>query len=212
MPVPDDPYIYHIVHVDRLPSLIADNGLLCDAVIVQRPPDGTVIGMNRIKERRLKLPLQSHPNLFVGDCVPFYFCPRSFMLYVIYKANHMVLSYRGGQGAIVHLEANLRQTVVWVNQMKRRWAFTTSNAGSRFFDDYSDLAQLEKIDWRAVQATNWLDCKERKQAEFLVEHSFPWELISRIGVLSQPFYYQAMAALADDAHKPLVEIRPEWYY
>jgi CxxC-x17-CxxC domain-containing protein len=38
--------------------------------------------MNKIKERRLKLPLSSHFNLFVGDCVPFYFCPRSVMLYV----------------------------------------------------------------------------------------------------------------------------------
>ena len=168
--------------------------------------------MNKIKERRLKLPLDSHFNLFVGDCVPFYFCPRSVMLYVIYMANHVELSYRGGQGAIVHLEANLRQTIVRLSQKKRRWAFTTSNAGSRFFEDYSDLALLDKIDWKAVQAAKWTDCMERKQAEFLVEHSFPWEQISRIGVLSQRVYKQAVAALADAAHKPVIEVKPEWYY
>ena len=173
MPVPEELNIYHIVHVDRLPSIVLDNGLLCDAEIGKRPPVGAVIGMNKIKDRRLKLPLNSHPDLFVGDCVPFYFCPRSVMLYVIYKANQAELSYRGGQGAIVHMEASLRQTVVWLNQKKRRWAFSTTNAGSRFFEDYSDLALLDKIDWNAVQALNWMDCKERKQAEFLVEHSFP---------------------------------------
>ena len=34
MPVPDQPKIYHIVHVDRLPSVIAEGNLLCDAEIV----------------------------------------------------------------------------------------------------------------------------------------------------------------------------------
>lgn len=212
MPVPDELYIYHIVHLDRLPSIISDNGLLCDAEIAKRPPDGAVIGMNKIKDRRLKLPLNSHPDLYVGDCVPFYFCPRSVMLYVIYKANHAELSYHGGQGAIVHLEASLRQAVVWLNQKKRRWAFTTTNAGSRFFEDYSDITLLDKIDWRAVQALNWMDCKERKQAEFLVEHSFPWELITRIGVHSQQVYNHTITALADPVRGPVVEVRPEWYY
>ena len=31
MPVPVEPKIYHIVHLDRLPSIVADGGLLCDA-------------------------------------------------------------------------------------------------------------------------------------------------------------------------------------
>ena len=212
MPVPEELNIYHIVHLGRLPSIISDNGLLCDAEIAKRPPCGAVIGMNKIKERRLKLPLNSHPDLFVGDCVPFYFCPRSVMLYVIYKANHAELSYRGGQDAIVHLEASLRPTVAWLNQQNRRWAFSTTNAGSRFFEDYSDLALLDRIDWKAVHALNWMDCKERKQAEFLVEHSFPWELISRIGVHSQQLYNQAISALAGTVRRPVVEVRPEWYY
>lgn len=91
---PPSPKIYHIVHVDRLPSIIADDGLLCDATISERAGSGTTIGMNQIKQRRLKvLQLNSHPDLFVGDCVPFYFCPRSVMLYVIHRANHPALSY-----------------------------------------------------------------------------------------------------------------------
>src|SRR3990170_3248836 len=98
MSIPDAPKIYHIIHVDRLPSIIEEGWLWCDAEVVQRQPPGSTIGMDGIKRRRLnELTLSSHPGLHVGDCVPFYFCPRSIMLYLIYQANHIELDYRGGQ-------------------------------------------------------------------------------------------------------------------
>ena len=65
--------------------------------MIQRKPPGTAIGMNSIKQRRLNSTLNSYPNLRIGDCVPFYFCPRSIMLYLIHQANHPELRYRGGQ-------------------------------------------------------------------------------------------------------------------
>ena len=213
MPVPADPKIYHIVHVDRLASIVADGCLLYDAEIARREPVGTTIGMSDIKRRRLtELSLRSYPDLKVGACVPFYFCPRSVMLYVISQANHPQLSYRGGQGPIVHLEADLRSTVAWAGELGLRWAFTLSNAGARYLEDRSDLAQLDEIDWDAVQARNWSHCKEGKQAEFLIEQRFPWELVSRIGVMSQHVGLQAVAARDTAAHRPPVEIRREWYY
>jgi hypothetical protein len=194
MTVPANPKIYHIVHVDRLPSIIADECLWCDAEVVKRSPVGTSIGMNRIKQRRLnELTLASYPDLHVGDCVPFYFCPRSIMLYLIYRANHEELTYRGGQGSIVHLQADLHASVAWADQQsQQRWAFTLSNAGSYYFEDRCDLNRLHEINWSAVQETQWQSCKEGKQAEFLVEHSFPWHLIERIGVRSQSVYQQVI--------------------
>lgn len=217
MTVPDSPKLYHIVHVDRLPSIIAEGGLLCDAEIVQRQAAGqamgTTIGMSDIKQRRLiRLSLTSHPGLFVGQCVPFYFCFRSVMLYVVYMANHPGLDYRGGQSPIVHLEADLHDTVAWADANNLRWAFTSSNAGSAYFNDYADLARLDRIDWDAVNARNWQSCREAKSAEFLVEQSFPWDLVSRIGVGSQRVYGQVRAALQAAAHKPHVAIKPDWYY
>lgn len=213
MPVPAEPKIYHIVHVDKLPSIIADGRLWCDAEVMHRSSPGTTIGMNGIKERRLnELTLASHPDLHVGDCVPFYFCPRSVMLYLIYQANHPELDYRGGQGPIVHLEADLKQTVAWAEAQGQRWAFTLTNASSSYFEDRCNLAQLGEIDWYAVQARDWQKHKEGKQAEFLIERQFPWELVSRIGVLSQQVHGQVTAALQATAHKPLVVAKPEWYY
>lgn len=213
MPAPAEPKIYHIVHADRLPSIIADDFLWCDAEIARRLPPGTTIGMDNIKERRLKiLHLTSHPDLHVGDCVPFYFCSRSIMLYLIHQANHPELSYRGGQDPIVHLEADLKQVVAWAEGQDLRWAFTLSNAGAYYFEDRCDLSKLDEIDWPAVDARNWRQCKEGKQAEFLIEHRFPWKLVSRIGVFSRSIYLNTSAAVQAAGHKPPIEIRPDWYY
>ena len=59
------------------PSTTADGCLWCDAEILRRPALGTTIGMNKIKQRRFnELTLTSHPDLHVGDCVPFYLFVR----------------------------------------------------------------------------------------------------------------------------------------
>lgn len=223
MPPPNDPKIYHIVHVDRLPSIIAEGGLLCDAEIVlcqeAGQAMGTTIGMDSIKQRRLsELTLTSHPGLYVGQCVPLYFCPRSIMLYLIYCANHPELTYRGGQGPVVHLEIDLNAAVEWADLNGVRWAFTLSNAGAYYFEDRAELAQLGEINWDAVQTNRWSgsgispSIKESKQAEFLMERSLPWELVSRIGVRSRQVYGQVVDALQSADHKPHVEIKPDWYY
>lgn len=212
MAVPAQPKIFHICHVDRLASIVAAGGLLSDAAVVQAAVPGTVIGMNHIKQRRLQeLRLNSHPGLYVGQCVPFYFCPRSVMLYLIHRQN-ADLAYKGGQGPIIHLEADLHATVAWANAQPRRWAFTLSNAGSRYFEDRADLARLGDVDWDAVAARNWSACREAKQAEFLLEHSFPWHLVERIGVLSQPIATQVAQTLPVGGHRPPVQILPAWYY
>lgn len=213
MTAPAQPKLYHIAHVDRLRSIVADRSLWCDREVARRAPAGTTIGMNSIKQRRLnELRLSSHPALFVGDCVPFYFCPRSVMLYLIYQGNHAELTYRGGQGPIVHFEADLHTVVTWADAQPRRWAFTLSNAGARYFEDRSDLGQLGEIDWNAVQARDWRQCKDGKQAEFLLELSLPWHLVERVGVQSRATYTAAVNALPASGHRPPVEIRPEWYY
>jgi hypothetical protein len=49
MNAPIQPKIYHIVHVDRLPSIIASNGLWCDAEMAKYRGAGTMIGMDTIK-------------------------------------------------------------------------------------------------------------------------------------------------------------------
>jgi hypothetical protein len=211
---PAQPKIYHIVHVDRLPSIIAGGCLWSDAVMVGRQGAGTTIGMSAIKERRLQLPVSCHPGTCVGDFVPFYFCPRSVMLYVIHCANHPELAYRGGQGPIVHLESDLNRVVNLANAAGRRWAFSLSNAGAVYTQFRSDIRQLGEVNWPAVHSTDFrsADIKEGKQAEFLVHESFPWSLVERIGVLSQGIAQHVANAMRGTAHTPRLEICREWYY
>ena len=210
--MPANPKIYHIVHVDRLPSIIADGVLWSDREARERGVDGTVIGMNSVKERRLCNPLQSHAGLRVGDCVPFYFCPRSVMLYVIHMSNHPQLEYQGGQDPIVHLEADLRETVAYSDVNNMRWAFTSSNAASSYFEDYADLEALRMLNWTAIRAKYWHECRDEKQAEFLIEGSFPWELVSRIGVRSRRIGDRVLSTIQPHSHRPSVVIKPGWYY
>jgi hypothetical protein len=219
VPVPNHPKLYHIVHADRLPSILADGFLWSDTEVLRRKCAGTTIGMSSIKRRRLEENvLASHFGLMVGQCVPFYFCPRSIMLYLIHQANHAELTYRGGQGPIVHLQFDLNAVAEWAMSNEKRWAFTLSNAGSRYFEDRATLTRLQDINWDAVAARKWsglgIDSaiKEGKQAEFLVEERCPWGLAERIGVNSQSTYQRVVEILAENPHRPPLEIQPDWYY
>lgn len=210
---PATPKIYHIVHVDKLASISAA-GLFSDAAIRLANAAGTVIGMNSIKGRRLALPVSCHPGTHVGDFVPFYFCSRSIMLYVIHCANHPELEYRGGQRPIVHLEADLHETIGWADAQLRRWAFTPANAGAYYTPFYASTESLDELNWPAIAATDFrsADVKEAKQSEFLVHGQFPWALIRRIGVRDVAVSNQVHQILANADHRPAIEIRPEWYY
>lgn len=220
-PPPAKPRIYHITHVNNLPAIIAAGALLSDAAIIARGGPAATIGMGTIKQRRLSLPVSCHPGLNVGDCVPFYFCPRSIMLYVIHCANNPELAYRGGQAPIVHLEADLGAVVAWANQQQRRWAFSLSNAGAGYAQFRNSLNDLHHVDWDAVASSNFSagsytpsgnQVKEGKQAEFLLHDDFPWGLVQRIGVASQAIAVQARTAIANAAHKPQVSVQPSWYF
>jgi hypothetical protein len=211
---PAQPKIYHIIHKDRLASIIADSCLWSDAIIVQRQGAGTTIGMGHIKERRLRLPVTCHGGTYVGDYVPFYFCSPSIMLYVIHCANQPGLTYQGGQEPIVHLEADLHRVISWANGTGRRWAFSLSNAGASYVQFRSKVAHLDEVNWPAVAATDFrpIAIKDGKQAEFLVHESFPWPLVERIGVISQSVGTQVMNMMGGAEHRPPVETKRNWYY
>lgn len=171
--------------------------------------------MSEIKRRRLEvLRVKCYSDDFVGEYVPFYFCPRSIMLYILHRANHPELTYRGGQGSIVHLEADLREAVTWADGEDKHWAFSLSNAGAYYTEFRNDLAQLDEVDWAAVANNNFSsqEVKEGKQAEFLVYERFPWQLIRTVGVHSASVRDRVLAAFESSEHRPPVVVRREWYF
>jgi hypothetical protein len=214
-PVPSQPKIYHITHVDNLAAIVREGVLVSDATMLARGGPSVTIGMSEIKRRRIEeIIVSCHPDTKVGDYVPFYFCPRSVMLYLLYRANHQDLTYRGGQEPILHLEADLYEVVRWADREGFRWAFSLSNAGSYYVEFRDRLDELDSINWASVSETDFRspDVKESKQAEFLVQGTFPWELIRRIGVCSAGIKAQAETALEGATHRPPVEILRHWYY
>lgn len=206
--------LYHITHMDNLPSILADGGLWSDAELIARGGPASSIGMGSIKRRRLALPVKCQPADFVGSYVPFYFCPRSIMLYLIHCANHPELTYRGGQGPILHLELDMHEVIAWADAQSRRWVFSLSNAGAVYAEFRNRIDQLHEVNWPAVAATDFRDpqVKEGKQAEFLLQGFVPWQLVRRIGTLTAAVQRQAMQALGGDSHRPPVQVCRHWYY
>ena len=206
--------IYHITHVDNLPAIIAAGGLVSDAAMSARGGPAAPIGMSAIKQRRLTLPVKCHPGDHVGDYVPFYFCPRSIMLFVIQCNNNAGLTYRGGQGPIVHLEADLHEVVARATAAGQRWAFSLSNAGAYYTQFRASLGDLHQLDWAAMASTDFRSpaVKEAKQAEFLLRDFFPWTLVSAVGVSSTAVRTQAATTIGRDAHQPRVVVEQGWYY
>ena len=213
--VPANPKIYHITHVRNLAQIVEAGVLWSDAKRIDLGLDCAVVGMPKIKQRRLaEIKVDCHPGTKVGAYVPFYFCPRSIMLYMLHKGNHPELNYREGQEPIVHLRADLGAVVKWARRHGRRWAFSDRNAGTYYVDFYSDLAQLDQVNWEAVAANHWSEAsvREGKQAEFMVHESFPWKLVDRIGVFNASIERQVNRILASVKERATVSVEREWYY
>jgi hypothetical protein len=213
--VPSNPKIYHITHIDNLPNIASRMELISDASRIASGLTCLLVGMSTIKQRRLKeIEVSCHPGTKVGQYVPFYFCPRSVMLYILHKANNPELTYRGGQQPIVHLEIDFDAAITWANTNRVRWAFSNGNAGAYITDFYKDPADLVKLDWFAIGSIKFSDpkVKEGKQAEFLMFDVFPWTLVDKIGTVNSTIATKVQIALANAGHQP--EIVPEsgWYF
>ena len=197
--------IYHITDVGNLPSILTDDGLCSDAAMAQRKT--TVIGYNHIKQRRLtEIRVPCCSNRFVGEFVPFYFCPRSPMLYAINKGN--TGRPLGCQATIVHLVSNIG-TAIGLGQA---WAIGDGNAGAFHTAFDAKMSALNGLDWPAIRATNWQGKTHEKSAEFLIEDFFPWSGIQQIGCHNSNVAQKVETAIQSHSHQPSVDVQPTWYY
>ena len=77
----------------------------------------------------------------LSDYVPFYFAPRSPMLYAIHKGK--VEGYTGGQGEVLHLVSSA-ESVAGENGLD--YCFTEGHAEIGFSEFFEDLTDLQRID------------------------------------------------------------------
>src|SRR5206468_2991404 len=177
--MPDQP-IYHITHVDNLSRIVADGRLWSDAQRIARGFASTNIGYNHIKERRMKRPVLVSAGGTLGQYVPFNFCSRSVMLYVVSQGHQ---DYSGGQQPIIHLVSSIQTAVA----TGRPWFFTDRHADLGYAQQFASLDALESIDWQIMPLRQWggnTETKEKRQAEFLLYDWCPWTVITSIAVIN----------------------------
>jgi hypothetical protein len=207
-----------MTHVENLPQIVAEGGLVCDAEAERRELCKQSIAYTELKQRRATRPVE---KLFFGqiaaggvlaDYVPFYFTIRSPMLYAI-KGGY-VQHFKGRQSDVVYFVSSVEA----IAASDRVWCFTNGHAVEGVTEFFDSLADLDKVDWEVIRDWSWqntladLDRKRRKQAEFLVHRRVPWKLITKIGVLNRGKGEVVSKLIAGMDHQPGVTVEPDWYY
>lgn len=163
--------IWRIVHRANLPWVLG-NGLHCGSSEFKAP--GWVhIGNPELIYKRAHHPVPLPPGGWLGDYVPFYFTPFSPMLYNIHTG-------RGGiqkrpNDEIVFLVSSLHHLA----GLGVPFLFTDSHAYYQWANYYSNLTDLDKIDWPLLQQRDFKRDPhdpakfERYQAEALIHRHVP---------------------------------------
>ena len=204
--------IYHITHIGNLSLIVEQDGLWCDTERLKRNLSVTGIAYQHIKDRRARKRIRVAAGGTLADYVPFYFGPRSPMLYAIHQGH--VSGYEGGQQRVLHLVSSAERAV----ELDTAWCFTDGHAEmgpTLFFDDWSNK---DRVDWELTQSEWWYDDAEhpdrrrRRQAEFLVHRVFPWSAIESVGICDEAIAAEVEAVLEGATHRPAIRVQPDWYY
>ena len=206
-------FIYHITHIDNLLLILNSGGLIAKNRLKQQQINHLDIAYEGIQDRRARTPVPCVSGGVLHDYVPFYFAPRSPMLYAI--RNGRVAGYSQGQKPVIHLVAEAEA----IEAENIAFAFTDGHAVMAYSEFYKDLQALESvIDWDIMKDNYWADTpedgdrKRRRQAEFLVYQFCPWRLITKIGVIDRIIKFQVEQILKNINYKPTIEVYPNWYY
>ena len=201
-------YLYHITDVANLAAIIQSGGLASDLALARAGGQAVAIGYAHIKERRMtqyRVPCSG--NRFVGEFVPFYYCPRSPMLYTINQGN-VPGRAAGCQSTILHLVSTVQKAL----DLGKPWALSDVGAGAAYAQFFNDPQRLEGLNWDAIRANIWKGRMHEKQAEFLVADAFPWSAIVGIGCHNEAVSARVNGILQSSVHKPRVFTKLSWYY
>jgi hypothetical protein len=205
--------IYHITHLDNLRGILERGGLLSDTAIREQGLAPRSIAYAHIKARRNRVTVPLGPGGCVSDYVPFYFCPRSPMLFAV--GSGKIEGYPGGQSQVLHLVADAEA----IEAQGHACLHTDGNAASQPLAFCAGTATLATaLSWDVIRGTSWgntpddNDRKRRKQAEFLVWQRVPWHAIVAIGVIDEATARMTREAIAGATHRPAVTVHRDWYY
>lgn len=166
----ENAYIFRLTHKDNLPWIL-DNGLHCRAS-AYHDPNFASIGIPDLIEKRSLRNVPEGPGGTLSDYIPFYFTPLSMMAYNIHTGRN-VQQRRNDE--LVILVSSLPE----LRKANASFLFTDRHALLVAAKFYSDLAYLDRIDWRILQNRDFSRDNEdigktsRYQAEALVHRHMP---------------------------------------
>lgn len=138
------PAIYHFTDVDNLALILAADELRCHSTA-----DCAVdVADATIKSRRMSKRVRCGPGGAVGDYVPFYFAPRSPMLFRIQRGG--VEEVSSDPSRLVYVVSSTGAVL----EAELAYVFTDGNAAAAFTMFHDDADQLgDVVDWRLMKAT-----------------------------------------------------------
>ncbi|AHW65718.1 Hypothetical protein CGLY_16725 (plasmid) [Corynebacterium glyciniphilum AJ 3170] len=207
--------VFHFTHVDHLATIISQ-GLLADTTAQHSGNLTHEVGNAQIKQQRRQRQVPTDQGLSVADHVPFYFAPRSPMMYSIAKGN--VPTYQDGIGRLIYLHSDLDHLYA----LGYRPILTDRNAALNVAEFRQFVLQdpLEDgfIDWPLMRAKYWKstddapDRRERRMAEALVQGRVGWEAITAISTRNQQVADEVNSILTGARVSLPVNVRGGWYF
>jgi hypothetical protein len=208
-----DHFIMHFTHISNLPGIFTSGSLQADNLVDRSFALQVEAADLEIKTVRKSMQVPLAPYGCVADYVPFYFAPRSPMLYKLHKGG--VPNYSGGQDPLVYLLSSAEA----VAASGALFVFSDGNCASTVTSFNGDLSQIESVvDWEVMRAQMWAntaddpDRKRRRMAEFLVHQRIPIEAFSEIVVRHVTLKKQVEGLLASYGVDLPVSIKPGWYF
>jgi hypothetical protein len=209
---PTPAQILHFTHVDHLETIVRE-GLLPDIAAREAELVRTDVGHQDIKAARRGITVPVPPGGVVADYVPFYYAPRSPMMYVIHRGK--VSSYVGGCEDLVYLVTSVERLV----ELGLSTVFTDRNARAKVATFTADTEELESlVDWKLMAARMWKntpdepDRQERRMAECLVHGRVPWEAFDEVVAKNVACGRRVLALLAGMKHNTRISVKPGWYF
>ncbi len=203
--------LFRITHVANLPWLLrhglhAARGQLAD-------PGFVAIGNPDLIDKRTRRAVPLPPGGMLSDYVPFYFTPKSPMLYNI-KTGYNGITKRSNDDIAILVSSCQQMTVGGVTMLYTdRHAYTMTAAWTA---DMDDLATL--IDWDILRRHDFArndaypDKMERYQAEALAHRHVPPAALLGIGCVSDRVRSAIEEAVQISDAAVQVFSRPGWYF
>ncbi|NDB70781.1 MAG: DUF4433 domain-containing protein, partial [Methylocystaceae bacterium] len=140
-PQPTPTHIFHITAIDNLAGIVAHQAVASKSVLGRSQRAYSNIAYQGAQGVRAVKQVPHPPGGTIHDYVPFYFAPRSPMLFTINQGNVAGCNHR--QQDIAHLVTTI-DAVVAANLS---YVFYDFNATLGFATCFSQLQDLAKIDW-----------------------------------------------------------------